>query len=115
VRLKNAINYVDSNGQVKIWEAGTPLTETDTRSNDASIYVLPDGTRVTLFDDEVGTVNLTWKDVFDSSKVYWGWISWCAEVAKKAGYKYFHWNDCVYQFDDSGNYIDTGLLISDVK
>lgn len=39
---------------------------------------------------------LTWKDVFDSQKVFPKMFSSCAEIAKSVGYNYFAFNGRVH-------------------
>jgi hypothetical protein len=42
---------------------------------------------------------MSWRHVFDCSKKNYGYITAGAKAAKEAGYKYFYWNDAVYEVE----------------
>ena len=42
-------------------------------------------------------LELTWKEVFDTSKKMYGHIDCAHEVIVKTGYEYFVWNENVYE------------------
>lgn len=48
-------------------------------------------------------MNITWKDVFNTSNKIWGWIETAKAGAEAAGYKYFLWSGWV--LDLKGNKI----------
>tara|TARA_R110000737_G_C14425427_1_gene458628 strand:- start:351 stop:542 length:192 start_codon:yes stop_codon:yes gene_type:complete len=56
-------------------------------------------------------MNLSWKDVFDTSKKHWGHISIVVDFIEETGYEYFSWNGRIY--DTYGN--DTNLLTENLK
>ena len=41
----------------------------------------------------------SWRDVLDTNKKQYGLINYAAEATKKVGYKYFCWNDWIYDLD----------------
>lgn len=55
-------------------------------------------------------VKLTWKDVFDSSKRWWGDRSKASEYAYKGGYLYFTWNGWVYKVDEGRVMLEKDLV-----
>ena len=47
---------------------------------------------------------LSWKDVLDCSKKWYGVITKAEEIARKAGYNYFSFNGVVYAVITNGYY-----------
>lgn len=43
------------------------------------------------------TKKLTWRDVFDTNKRWYGYIGQAAEESNDIGYEYFCWNDRIYK------------------
>lgn len=47
---------------------------------------------------------MSWRYVFDGNKKHWGHIDNLLKVVKITGYKFFTWNDCVYEALDGKDY-----------
>ena len=59
---------------------------------------------------------MDWKDVFDSSKKWWGNIDNLIEHVYNSGYLYFTWEESIYVYGILGNTVfKTKILVSQVK
>lgn len=52
---------------------------------------------------------LTWRDVFDSTKSWYGYITQAALVASNVEYEYFCWNGRIYKISNPGRHY-TGIF-----
>ena len=59
-------------------------------------------------------IALTWKDVFDC-KVSYGHIDNIISKMYGTGYKYFVWNDRIYQLVSNNDYKATDYLVEDLN
>lgn len=59
-------------------------------------------------------LNITWKDVLDCSKKWYGVINNARNQAYECEYKYFNFNSIIYRVTDAG-FMDTGLTIDDLR
>ena len=56
---------------------------------------------------------ITWKDVLDYNAPdaeHYGHIDEFLPVVKKAGYRYYSWNERVYEMHEGNNFTDTGIM-----
>jgi hypothetical protein len=57
---------------------------------------------------------MNWKDVFNSSKKWWGDRDKAYQCAKESGYKFFTWNGWVYYITDI-SYEKTDILVESLN
>lgn len=57
---------------------------------------------------------LTWRDVFDATRLKGRTVEQAAEHAVAARYDYFAWNDRIYETGEWGRYWATPLTIADI-
>jgi hypothetical protein len=57
---------------------------------------------------------ISWRDVLASHAQY-GNVKYIAHMASVTGYRYFEWNDRIYEIDTIDGIVDTGILSADLN